>query len=497
LEANISINYFAISSELIVVFTIIATIFFDLLLPRKSKFYVALVALLGSLVSLIPLIFQWVNYENALVLFEGSYIVDKFSLILKGLFILVTYLTFLLSINFIESDRYYQGEYYYLLLSSLLGALVVASSRDMLTLFIGIELASAPMFLLSGWKKGDQKSNEGAIKFFLLGVLSASLILYGFSLLYGLTGELIFSEISKILLVKNLSTSPAALLSAMLILAGIGFKISVVPFHSWAPDTYEGSPLPVTAYLSVSSKATGFVALMIILTKIYPESGSSWGIVLVIISGLTMFIGNLSALQQSNPVRLLAYSSIAQAGFILAPLAISGISGDYEDGIYASVTYLIIYAFMNLGAFLVVNVLINTSGSNDIYEWGGLSKHQPLTAIFATVFFFSLAGIPPLGGWFAKFVVFRSLLSSGEIFGITLAVIGAINAVIGLVFYARISKIIWMDAPSENITVTTKNTLLSPLKVVGFISLAITFMAGIFPNLFSYLGNAASLFLNS
>ena len=240
MEANISINYFAISSELIVVVTIIATIFFDLLLPRKSKFYVALVALLGSLVSFIPLIFHWVNYENALVLFEGSYIVDKFSLILKGLFILVTYLTFLLSINFIESDRYYQGEYYYLLLSSLLGALVVASSRDMLTLFIGIELASAPMFLLSGWKKGDQKSNEGAIKFFLLGVLSASLILYGFSLLYGLTGELIFSEISKILLVKNLSTSPAALLSAMLILAGIGFKISVVPFHSWAPDTYEG-----------------------------------------------------------------------------------------------------------------------------------------------------------------------------------------------------------------------------------------------------------------
>ena len=449
MEANISINYFAISSELIVVFTIIGTIFFDLLLPRKSKFYVALVALLGSLISFIPLIFQWVNYENPLILFEGSYVVDKFSLILKGLFILVTYLTFLLSINFIESDKYYQGEYYYLLLSSLLGALVVASSRDMLTLFIGIELASAPMFLLSGWKKGDQKSNEGAIKFFLLGVLSASLILYGFSLLYGLTGELIFSEISKVLLVKNLSTSPATLLSAMLILAGIGFKISVVPFHSWAPDTYEGSPLPVTAYLSVSSKATGFVALMIILTKIFPDSGSSWGVVLVLISGMTMFIGNLSALQQSNPVRLLAYSSIAQAGFILAPLAIAGISGDYADGVYASVTYLII------------------------------------------------AGIPPLGGWFAKFVVFRSLLSSGEIFGITLAVIGAVNAVIGLVFYARISKIIWMDAPSENITITTRNTLLSPLKVVGFISLVITLIAGIFPNLFSYLGNASALFFNS
>ena len=152
---------------------------------------------------------------------------------------------------------------------------------------------------------------------------------------------------------------------------------------------------------------------------------------------------------------------------------------------------------MNLGAFLVVNVLINTSGSNNIYEWGGLAKHQPLTSIFATIFFFSLAGIPPLGGWFAKFVVFRSLLSTGEVYGITLAIIGAINAVIGLVFYARISKIIWMDSQSENITVNTKPTLLGPLKVVGFISLVITFIAGILPNIFSNLGIASALFFNS
>ena len=207
-----------------------------------------------------------------------------------------------------------------------------------------------------------------------------------------------------------------------------------------------------------------------------------------------MFIGNLSALQQTNPIRLLAYSSIAQAGFILAPLAVAGITGNYDEGVYASITYLVIYAFMNMGAFLVVNILINASDSENIYEWGGLAKDSPITGIFSVIFFFSLAGIPPLGGWFAKFVVFRSLLSTGEIFGLSLGVVGAINAVIALVYYARISKIIWMDdSPAGERVVTVPNTL----KVVGFISLALTVLAGIFPGIFSNLGEASAIFFSS
>ena len=477
--------------------TIVSAISLDLLLPRKLKYIVALVSILGSLIAFVPIIFQYANYSSPEILFEGSYVIDKFSLILKGLFILVTYLTFLLSVNFVESDEYYQGEYYFLLLSSLLGALVVTSSRDLLTMFIGIELASTPMFLLSGWKKGDQKSNEGSIKFFLLGVLSASLILYGFSLLYGVTGKLVFSDIANTLIQSDLNQSPVTLLSAILILAGIGFKISIVPFHSWAPDTYEGAPLPVTAYLSVSSKATGFVALIILISKVFYDSGQGLGIILVFISGITMFVGNLSALQQTNPVRLLAYSSIAQAGFILAPMAVAGITGNYEDGVYASVTYLIIYAFMNIGAFLVINLLQRNIQSDDMYDWGGLAREMPLAGIFAVIFFFSLAGIPPLGGWFAKFVVFRSLLSTGEIFGVSLGIVGAINAVIALVYYSRISKIIWMDSPSENIKSNNDTLIPSPLRVVGFVSLILTIVSGIFPGIFSNLGEASSIFFNS
>jgi len=475
----------------------VGAITLDILLPRKFKFIIAMVSILGSLFAFLPIIFQFANYTTPEIMFEGSYVIDKFSLILKGLFILVTYLTFLLSVNFVESDEYYQGEYYFLLLCSLLGALVVTSSRDLLTMFIGIELASTPMFLLSGWKKGDQKSNEGSIKFFLLGVLSASLILYGFSLLYGVTGKLVFSDIANILIQQDLAQSPVALLSAILILAGIGFKISIVPFHSWAPDTYEGAPLPVTAYLSVSSKATGFVALIILMSKIFFESGDGLGIILVFISGITMFVGNLSALQQTNPVRLLAYSSIAQAGFILAPIAVANITNNFEDGVYASVTYLIIYAFMNIGAFLVINLLQRNIDSENMYDWGGLAKEIPLAGIFAVIFFFSLAGIPPLGGWFAKFVVFRSLLSTGEIFGLSLAIVGAINAVIGLVYYSRISKIIWMDSPKEDVQKSENSIIPSPLKVVGFVSLILTIVSGIFPGIFSNLGEASSIFFNS
>ena len=467
-----------------------------MILPRKSKYYVAAFALLGTLFSLAPLVIQWANYSSPIYAFENSFVVDKFSIIFKGLFILITYLTFLLSINFIESDKYYQGEYYYLLLSSLLGALIVSSSRDLLTIFIGIELASTPMFLLSGWKKGDRKSNEGAIKFFLLGVLSASLILYGFSLLYGLSGKLVFSDISSYLLSASLTNSPVVLLSAILVISGIGFKISVVPFHSWAPDTYEGAPLPVTAYLSVSSKATGFVALIILLTKVFAGSGSSWGIILVIISGLTMTIGNLVALQQNNPVRLLAYSSISQAGFILAPIAISGITGDYQDGIFASVTYLIIYAFMNLGAFLSVHLFSNYAGSSNFYEWGGVARKSPLAGVLTTVFFFSLAGIPPLGGWFAKFVVFRSLLGSANSIGIALGVVGAVNAVIALVYYARISKVIWMDE-LKSLNEEKIFQFENPLKVVGVFTLLITFVSGIFPGIFGYLGEVSSIFFGN
>jgi len=448
---------------------------------------------MGTVVSLVPLLTLWFSKDTNRVLFEGSYIVDKFSLVLKGIFILATYLTLILSVKYIESEEYYQGEYYFLLLCSLLGAVIIASSRDLLILFIGIELASGPMFLLSGWKKSSPESNEGAIKFFLLGVLSAALILYGFSLLYGLTGQILFDNIATQLVSNN---SSAASLAIILVLAGIGFKISAVPFHSWAPDTYQGAPVPVAAYLSVSSKAAGFVALLLFTTKIVPSFGSIWGPILLIMSALTMTVGNLIALQQNHAIRLLAYSSIAQAGFIIAPIAASGFSYDYYDSIFSSVTYIAIYTFMNLGAFAVVLISKNMTNTYDIYKWGNIAKASPLVGLFAAMFFFSLAGIPPLGGWFAKFVVFRSLLGADSSAVLILAVIGAVNAVIALVYYARIVKIMWMDETDISYISVGALQVDRSLSFVGIFTLVVTIIVGFFPNIFGLLGVAASQLLS-
>ena len=425
-------------------------------------------------------------------MFEGSYVVDRFSLILKGIFILATYLTLILSVKYIESEEYYQGEYYFLLLCSLLGAVIIASSRDLLILFIGIELASGPMFLLSGWKKSSPESNEGAIKFFLFGVLSAALILYGFSLLYGLTGEILFENIAFLL---ESNHSNAASMAIVLVLAGIGFKISAVPFHSWAPDTYQGAPVPVAAYLSVSSKSAGFVALLLFTTKVVPAFGQVWGPILLIMSGLTMTVGNLIALQQENAIRLLAYSSIAQAGFILAPIAASGFTYNYQDAIFSSVTYIAIYTFMNLGAFAVVLISNGITNTFNIYRWGSISKVSPLVGIFGAMFFFSLAGIPPLGGWFAKFVVFRSLLGGDSAMLLALAVLGAVNAVVALVYYARVVKVMWMDEPTIEETPNTTLKVDKSLTFVGAFTLALTIAVGFFPNIFGMLGVAASQLL--
>ncbi len=463
------------------------------MLTRKNKYLIAIFSVLGSLTALVPIVTIWFSGNSSRVLFEGSYVVDKFSLILKAIFILATYLVIVISVKYVESDEYYQGEYYFLLLCSLLGAIIIASSRDLIILFIGIELASAPMFLLSGWKKGSYESNEGAIKFFLLGVLSAALILYGFSLLYGLTGHITFEGISSSLISLD---NNAIGLAIMLVVAGIGFKISAVPFHSWAPDTYQGAPVPITAYLSVASKAAGFVTLLLFTTKIVPSFGIIWGPILLVIAGVTMTVGNLIALQQSNGVRLLAYSSISQAGFILAPIAASGFTSNFQDSIFATVTYIAIYTFMNIGAFVVVLAASQINNTFDIYKWGSLAKNFPFIGICSALFFFSLAGIPPLGGWFAKFVVFRSLLSSSNTFVTVLAVIGAVNAVIALVYYARVVKIIWMDEPEVQDSHSVLPKVDQSLAFVGVFTLVITVVVGFFPNIFGVLGVAATQLLS-
>jgi NADH-quinone oxidoreductase subunit N len=485
------IDYLALAPELVVVIAIIGVLVLDLLLPRPLKYITAVVAVFGVSMAAIPLLVMAIDGTTR-AMFEGSFTVDTFALVLKAIFVMSAYLVLLLSVSYIERDRFYQGEYYFLILCSLLGSMVMASSRDLIVLFIGLELTTAPLFLLAGWRKGDVKSNEASLKYYIIGVLSAALLLYGMSLVYGLTGSVLFEDIRAAVADPALASEPALGLAIILMLAGFGFKVSAVPFHSWAPDTYEGAPTPVTAYLSVNSKAAGFVAMLIVLYQAVPGASAVWAPALWIMAAASMIVGNLSALRQTNIVRLLAYSSIAQAGFMLVPFAAAGVAGtDLTDAFSATVIYLVIFAVMNLGAFAVVIAGARRTGTGDISGWAGLGSYDPRLGVLAAIFFFSLAGIPPLAGWFAKFVMFRSVIIAGGTATVVLAVIAAVNTVIAFYYYARIVKSVWLDEAPALALGDREAVPAGSLRLALAIAGVLTVLVGVFPTIASIFGEAS------
>lgn len=484
------IDYLALAPELIIVATLIVVIALDLTLPRSQKYWTATVAVVGTALALLPLGALAINGET-ISMFDGSYVVDEFALVLKGLFLVAAYIVFLMSHNYIESERYYEGEYYFLLLASLLGSLVMASARDLIVLFVGLELVTGPLYLLAGWRKGDVKSNEASMKYFVLGVLSTAMLLYGMSLLFGLTGAVGFVEIAAA--TAGMAGEPALVMAILFMMVGFGFKVSAVPFHFWAPDTYEGAPTPITAYLSVNSKAAGFVAMLIVMYQALPGASEIWAPALWLLAALSMTIGNLSALRQTNIVRLLAYSSIAQAGFMLVPFAAAAVAGaDLEEAFGATLIYLVIYAIMNLGAFAVVIAGARKTRSGEISRWAGLAKVDPILGVLTAVFFFSLAGIPPLAGWFAKFEMFRSVMIADPA-TVALAVIAAVNAVIALYYYARVIKSVWLDDPVGEFAEGAEAAPAGSLRLALGVSVALTVAIGIYPNIAAFVQDAAQV----
>jgi NADH-quinone oxidoreductase subunit N len=488
------IDYHALAPELILAGTVAAVLIVDLL--SVDKYWTAVVALVGLVASAIPLLSLALLEEGDRLLFAQSYVIDDYALVLKGLLILAGFISLLLSVGYVEEGHYYEGEFYFLVLASILGAVVMASSRDLLTLFIGLELVSGPAFLLAGWRKGDARSNEAALKFFIIGVLSSTVMLFGMSIIFGITGSITFAGIREASV--GLSDEPAMIVSVLLILTGFGFKVSAVPFHFWAPDTYEGAPTPVAAYLSVVSKTAGFVGLLSLCYLAFGELRDIWGPAIWILAVLSMTIGNLVALRQTDVVRLLGYSSIAQGGFILVPFAMAA-SFDFDalgDAFAAVVTYLLIYAFMNLGAFAVVIAVSRKIGTTKIAGWAGLFNYAPGLATLAAIFFFSLAGIPPLAGWFAKFVMFDAVLgTSGNTWGAVLAGIAAVNAVIALYYYAKVVKSAWMDPVPETVASqeAQERALAPSLTLALGISAAVVIVVGFFPQLFAFFGDATRL----
>ncbi len=483
-----SIDYHALAPEMILGAGIVLLLLLDLFLSDARKWMLTPVASFTLLGAFIPVLTLALNNAGTRQMFDGRYVIDDFSLVMKGMFLLAGYVVVLLAADYIREGDYYQGEFWFLMLSSIMGMVMMASSRDLISIFVSLEFLSIPAYMLAAWRKRDSRSNEAGIKYYLLGVFASAIMLYGMSLLYGITNSTKLTEIGASL-GSNLTSIRA--LAVFFVVIGFAFKISAVPFHTWAPDTYQGAPTPVTAFLSVASKAAGFVALVTVVYVGFPGSHAVWQPVFWILSAATMTLGNVMALKQTSIVRMLAYSSIAQGGFILMPLAVAGEVGVAQSALRAVVTYLIVYAATNLGVFAVVMVVARKTRSGEISSYGGLFSYAPGIATLMTIFMASLAGIPPLGGWFGKFAAFQSLVSAGTTWAYVLAVIGGVNSVVAFGYYGGILREMWMRPVPDGDTspVIVKSSLAVAL---GITSIA-TLLLGVLPGIVIHFGDLAGL----
>jgi NADH-quinone oxidoreductase subunit N len=433
-----SIDWLAIGAPLLVAVLALALLVLDAFLPaarRQVTGWLAAVGLVAALALLLPLVGDergtFCVPGDGPVLPACSYQVDDLTLVFQALVLAGAVVVVLLSLDTVRLSRIPPGEYWFLLLASVSGALTLAASRDVLTLVVSLEVVSLPAFALVALKRYDGRASEAALKLFLVSVVSTAVMLFGLSLVYGLTGQVFLDRIATALDAPG--DKPTLLvLAVVLSIAGFGFKVAAVPFHFWAPDTYEGAPVPVAAYLSVVSKAAGFVGLALLLTRGFPPYADIWGPTLAVLAAVTMTVGNLAALRQRHAVRLLAWSSVAQSGYMLVPLGAASV-GHVDDVLPATVAYVLAYGVMNLGAFSVVTLVGRHRPTNLLADYRELGRTEPLTAFALAFALACLAGLPPgLLGLFAKVVVFRAPVDQGVGW---LAVVMAVNVVIGLFYY--------------------------------------------------------------
>jgi NADH-quinone oxidoreductase subunit N len=484
-----TVDYHALAPEVVLALGLCVVLVVDLFTTERNKWLLSVLTGFTLLGAALPVLTLALHDDNVRSMFDGRYVVDEFSLVMKGLFLLAGYVIVLLSSSHVEEGDYWRGEYWFLLLTSLLGMVMMASSRDLVSVFVALEFLSIPAYMLAAWRKRDAKSNEAGVKYFLLGVFASAVMLYGMSLLYGLTNSTLLVDIAD-------SVSPdgefAAVqaLAVVFVIVGFAFKVSAVPFHTWAPDTYEGAPTPVTAFLSVASKAAGFVALVVLVLSAFPQARDVWQPFIWVLSAITMTIGNVFALRQTNLVRMIAYSSISQGGFVLMPLAVAGGAAG-ESALRAVVVYLVVYAATNLGVFGAILAVSRKTRSGDIASLGGLFSYAPGLGVLFTIFLASLAGIPPLGGWIGKFAAFQALLTDATPWAYVLAVIGAVNSVIAFGYYGNVMREIWMrPAPHGD---TTPVVTPSSLQIALGITAVATLVFGVLPGIALHFGDVADI----
>jgi NADH-quinone oxidoreductase subunit N len=454
----------------------------DAILPRDKRRAIAYVSLLGTALSAVSTVMVYaVNWRRLPMTggFSGMLVIDEFSLVFKGIFLLGLALSIGLSVWYLDVEREHRGEFYSLMLFATVGMMFMASGSDLLTLYIALELMALPVYILVGYLKRSNESNEASMKYFLLGAFATSFLLYGIALIYGATGSTNLDRIAASAAAKG--GDPLVLVGLGLLLVGFGFKISSVPFHMWAPDVYEGAPTTITALIATGSKAAAFAALIRILVVALRGAQADWSALLWGVAALTMTVGNVVAVAQSNLKRMLAYSSIAHVGYMLMGLVAGGV-----QGAGAVLFYLLAYTFTTVGAFGVI-ALCARAGEEavEVGDYAGLARRHPVLAVTLALFLLSLIGIPPLAGFVAKFYLFGSAVRAGYIW---LTVIAVLNSAVAAYYYLRVIVYMYMREPEgERMAVTPSfaGALALAIALVGIVLL------GIAPAPFADLAQAA------
>ena len=402
--------------------------------------------------------------------FNDSYIVDHLSLFFICIFTISSALAILLSVEYNEREGIRAGEYYALILFCTVGMILLASSTDMIMIFLGIEIVSICLYVLAGIRRGNLASNEAALKYFLLGAFATGFLLYGMTLVYGSTGSTNLFEIADFVKNPEAQSNPLLLMGLVLLIIGFGFKVASVPFHMWAPDVYQGAPTPVTAFMAVGPKAAAFAAFFRVFAEAFPEMAPSWEVLLSSIAVLSMFFGNLGAIMQTNIKRMLAFSSISHAGYILMAVIAKN-----SLGASSLLFYMLAYAFTTFGIFGIVILLGRKGEENlEIENYSGLAYKHPIIALSMTVFLLSLAGLPPFAGFIAKFYIFSAAVQEGLI---TLVIIAVLNSAISFYYYLKVVVFMYMKEPEAEFRIS-----LTPLTLfVVFVGVIATVSLGIFP----------------
>ncbi len=464
-----AIDFSAIAPLLIVITWGMALMIVDLILPPTGKRWIGWLCFLGYAVALGATIALWGTDTGVFTPAGGEpmLLVDNYSNFLNILFLLTGALTVLFSLHYLVKAGLDRAEYYYLMMFSISGMMLMGMANDLIVVFLALELLSIPLYILAGFARPRVNSEESAMKYFLLGAFASGFLVFGVALIYGASG-------STSLPVVMASIGSAGVLGAMgaaLLLVGLGFKVAAAPFHMWTPDVYEGAPTTVTGFMSVGAKVAGFAAMIRILVSAIPELNDAWVPALAVISGLTLIVGNVVALRQQNIKRMLGYSSIAHAGYIMMALAATAES---DTAVSAALFYMLAYLFSNLGAFAVVIAVERQEGEGVMLDdYKGLARRSPLLALAMAYFMLSLTGVPPTGGFTGKFLIFQSTVDAGLLW---LTIVGVITSVISGYFYLRVVYYSYMyEGEGE---VTSRPSLNAVIAIAAFATLWLGILPG-------------------